>query len=174
MGTLEQVFYIIGQALGGVAVLLGFISFQMKSTGRLLLLQLATALVFSVHYLLIGAPTAMALNLLAGAQCFFFFLRKKRGGKGIVIPILFTSLVVVTSLLTWEGWYSAFIMVGLVANSLALAFLDANRIRLVMFFKSPACIVYNAAVLSLGGLFYECAVLVSSVIGVLRHRAKKA
>ena len=46
--------YIIGQALGALAVVLGFISFQMKSSGKLILLQAATSLVFALHYLQIG------------------------------------------------------------------------------------------------------------------------
>ena len=40
---------IIGQALSIVAVITGFLSFQMKSARGLLAFQIATALVFSAH-----------------------------------------------------------------------------------------------------------------------------
>lgn len=42
----ENVLMIIGQILGFVAVLLGFLSYQVKTDKRLLVLQIATTLVF--------------------------------------------------------------------------------------------------------------------------------
>ena len=58
-----------GQFLGVVAVIFGFISFQMKTPRGILSLQLATALVFAAHYFFIGALTATALNLLGAVKC---------------------------------------------------------------------------------------------------------
>lgn len=164
--------YVIGQLLGIVAVVLGFISFQRQSPGEILIFQVITALVFSVHYFLIEAFTAMALNLVAAIQCVFYYFRDKHGSKGILEPVFFTVLVSIISVLTWEGWYSVFIMLGLVINSISLAFSDAQKIRISMFLKSPLCLLYNIFVLSGGGIIYECAVLVSSVIGTLRNRSK--
>ena len=62
-------FEIIGQFLGIVAVVLGFVSFQMKTSRGILALQLATALVFAAHYYFIGTLTATALNLLGAVKC---------------------------------------------------------------------------------------------------------
>ena len=53
----------IGQALGILAVILGFVSFQMKTPKGILIFQILASAVFAIHYLLIGAITAMALNL---------------------------------------------------------------------------------------------------------------
>ena len=92
--------------------------------------------------------------------------------KNIVIPIIFTALIIVTSILTWEGWYSAFVMAGLVVYSLAIALPSAQHIRYAMFIKSPLCLTYNAIVFSIGGIVYECSVLLSSLIGTIRHKRK--
>lgn len=162
--------HIIGQILGIIAVILGFISFQMKSPGGILFFQVITALVFFCHYWLIEAYTAMALNLIAAVQCVFYYFRDKRGSKSLVEPIFFTALILVMSIITWEEWYSAFIMIGLAVNSVSLAFSDAQKIRISMFIKSPACLLYNALVMSGGGTIYECAVLISALIGTLRNR----
>jgi len=165
----EETLYILGQALGALAVVLGFVSFQMKTSAGILSFQIAAALVFAVHYLLIDAWSAMALNLLACVQCVFYYLRDKRGSKSLVEPIVFTVLIVVTGALSWEDWYSAFIVLGLAINSISLALNDAQRTRWCMFVKSPLCLVYNALVMSGGGIVYECAVLLSSVIGTVRQ-----
>ena len=164
---------LIGQLLGIVAVVLGFVSFQMKTPKGILIFQILTGAVFSAHYLLIGAMSAMALNLLACVKCGVYFFRNKRGCNGLVAPIIFTILTIITSLLTWDGWVSALIMTGLVVNTISLALPDANKTRMCMFIKSPLCLAYNLLVKSGGGVIYECAVLSSSLIGVIKHRQAK-
>lgn len=171
-GQASFVMYIIGQALGIVAVVLGFFSYQMKTARKLLIFEIIVAIIFSAHYFFIGAITAMALNLLSTVQCVFYYIREKRQSKNIVIPIIFTALIIVTSILTWEGWYSAFVMAGLVVYSLAIALPSAQHIRYAMFIKSPLCLTYNAIVFSIGGIVYECSVLLSSLIGTIRHKRK--
>lgn len=165
---------IIGQLLGIAAVVTGFISFQMKTPKGILVFQLIASVIFSAHYLCIAAYTASALNLLGAVKCLVFYLREKRGSKSIVSPLIFSVLVVVTSLMTWEGWYSALIMVALVVNTFSLAMGNAQKTRWCMFIKSPLCLVYNILVTSGGGIIYECAVLVSSTIGILRNRRREA
>lgn len=171
-GKATETMYIIGQALGIVAVVLGFFSYQMKTAKKLLIFEIIVTFVFSAHYLFIGAITAMALNLLSAVQCIFYYIRNKRGSKSMSIPIIFTVLVVATGILTWEGWYSSFIVAGLAVYSLAIAMPDAQKIRFAMFIKNPLCLTYNAIVLSMGGIVYECIVLVSSVIGIIRNHKK--
>lgn len=159
----------IGQALSLVAVALGVVSFQMRSAKGILFFQILTALVFSGHYFMIGAMTAMGLNLVAAIKCICYYARNKRGGKGLFVPIFFTALVVVTSILTWDGWYSVFIMTGLVVNSIGFALPDPQKIRKLVFLKAPLCLIYNLCVLSTGGIIYEGATFVSAVIGAWKH-----
>ena len=161
--------YIIGQVLGIVAVVLGFISYQMKLPRGIILTQLATAMVFALHYLLIGAVTAAVLNFLAGVKCIAYYFRDKKGGRSVAEPIIFIVLVIVSGVLTWESWYSIALMVGLVVDTVGLALSDAQMTRRFVFVKSPLCLLYNAMVFSVGGIIYECAVLASSVIGLLKY-----
>ena len=168
-----EVMYVIGQILGIAAVVLGFFTYQMKTAGKLLIFELIVSLLFSAHYLLIGATGAVALNFLCGVRCIFYYFRNKSGSKSVLIPIVFTVLIVATGILTWEGWYSVFIVAGLAVHSLATAMADAQKIRFAMFIKNPLCLAYNVMVLSIGGIAYECTVLASSIIGALRNRKKR-
>lgn len=145
----------------------------MKSSKKLLTFEIIVAFIFAAHYLCIGALTAMALNLLSAVQCIFYYFRTKRGSKSMVIPVIFTALIVATGIFTWEGWYSIFIVVGLAVYSIAIAMPDAQMIRFAMFIKNPLCLAYNAIVFSIGGIIYECTVLISSIIGLVRHRNHK-
>lgn len=170
---LNDIIYITGQVLGIVAVILGFVSFQMKTARGILLFQTITAAVFSAHYLMIGAWTAVALNSLAAVQNIVYYFRDKRGSKSVVPPIIFCVLLIASTILTWEGWHSALIMAGLVVLSLSLALFDAQKIRFSMFIKSPLCLVYNIIAKSGGGIIYECTVLVSSAIGIIKESISK-
>lgn len=162
----------IGQGLGIVAVILGFVSYQMKLPRGIILFQLATAMVFAAHYFLIDALTAAILNFLAGVKCIVYYFRDKRGGKSLVEPLIFALVVIVSTVLTWEGWYSALIMVGLVVDTVGLALNDPQKTRALLYIKSPLCLGYNAIVTSVGGVVYECVVLISATIGLLKYRSK--
>lgn len=167
-----EVGYIIGQCISGLAVLVGFISFQQKTAGRILFCEILSASLFTLHYFLIGAPTAVVLNLLGVLQCVVYFFRDKRGSKSKLFPIIFTLLVVTSGVMTWEGWHSAFIVFGLAVYSVSIALPNPQTIRYAMFLKSPACLVYNVCAVSIGGTAYECAVLISSLIGTVRNRKR--
>lgn len=163
---------IIGQILSLIAVATGFISFQMKTPKGILSFQILTGLIFSAHYFLIGAMTATALNLVATIMGVAYYIRNNRGSKSLVTPIFFTMLVFITSLLTWDGWYSILIMAGLLINAVSLSLSNPQTIRKLTLIKSPLCLLYNIFVLSLGGGIYESATLLSSIIGLLKNRKK--
>lgn len=163
---------IIGQILSFVAVLTGFISFQMKSAKGVLIFQIITAFVFSAHYFLIGAITASGLNLVGAIKCLCYYIRNKRQSKNLAVPVFFTVLIIITSLLTWDGWYSIFIMAGLVINSIGFALSNVQTIRSLNLIKSPLCLIYNICVFSTGGIIFETASIISSIIGLVRDRKK--
>ncbi len=160
--------YIVGQILGIIAVILGFICFQMKSPRVILIFQIIVASVFVVHYICIGSMTAMALNIVAAVQCVCYYFRDKKGSRGLFLPIFFSVVMVIASILTWGEWYSVFIMTGLVVNAVSLAFSSAHKIRVAMLIKAPLCLIYNVLAGSIGGVIYESALLVSSVVGIIK------
>ena len=171
---LENILYYIGQALGIAAVVLGFVSFQMKTPKRILACQSTVAFVFAAHYLLIGAPGAAALNLLSALNNILYFFRAKRGSRSLFEPIFYVTMVTVTSILTWEAWYTVILMCGLYAAAIGLSLQNPQNTRKMMLIKAPLCLTYNALVFSVGGVIYEAAVLSSAIIGLIKYRNTKA
>lgn len=164
---------IIGQILGILAVISGFICFQMKSAGKLLLVEMITASIFTAHYFFIGAYTAVALNLLGIIKCVGYYFRDKKGSKNLFLPIFFTAITVVAGILTWEGWHSALILVGLVVYTMSLSLPNPQIIRYSIFIKSPLCLGYNVIVNSIGGIVYECAIFISAIIATIKYHVQK-
>lgn len=171
---LEDILYYSGQFFGIVAVVLGFVSFQMKTPKKILICQIAVAFVFAAHYLLIGAPDAAPLNLLAAVSNILYFFRAKRGSRGLFEPIFYITMITVIGILTWESWYTAILMCGLYATAVGLSLSDPQKTRKVMLIKAPLCLIYNALVFSVGGVVYETAVLSSAIIGLVTNRRKSA
>ena len=163
----------IGQILGFVAVIIGFISYQMKTPKAILSVEIITSMVFASHYLLIGAITAVALNGLMLVQCIVYYIRARRGKKGFVVPAIFTSLVIIVGILSWNGPSSVFITVGLAIYSFSMGMSNAQVIRFAMFAKAPICLTYNILVFSLGGILYECSVFTSSLISTIKYYRKR-
>lgn len=170
---MDQFIYITGQVLGVVAILLGFASYQTRTQKGLLLLQLATTVVFSIHYLMIGAVTAMAMNAIGVVRNTVYYFRNKNKSDSLLFPMIFAVIMAAVGVFTWEAWYSVFVFAGLVINTLCLAFKDPQNVRKSILVTSPMVLIYDVFALSLGGIVYESVAIASSVIGIIRHPRPK-
>ena len=166
--------FLIGQIFGVIAVILGFITYQIRTQKALLFVQTLTALVFVIHYLLIGAMSGMALNIVAMVRNLVYSRRDLKIFSGKAWPIVFAVIMGIMGLLSWQGWYSIFVVSGLVINSVCMSFRDAQKIRKSILISSPLVLIYDAFALSIGGIIYEAAAIVSALLGILRFSKEKA
>lgn len=169
---MDKLLFIIGQIFGLIAIALGFLSYQMKTQKQLLICQTAVSLVFCIHYLLIGATTAMAMNVVNVIRNIFYYKRNQSGSKSMVVPIVFTVILAFMGVLTWNAWYSVFVFFGLIINSLCMAFSNPQNVRKSILVTSPMVLIYDAFALSIGGFIYESVAIISSVIGIIRYKKK--
>ena len=124
--------------------------------------------------LLIGANTAAVVNFMAVISCTCYYIRNRRGSRSLWVPIVFISLNWITGILTWDGWISLLLLLGLTANGVGLAINTPQAIRKFYLIKAPFCLAYNALVFSWGGVIYEIATLTCAVIALIRDRTPKA
>lgn len=168
-----NLFDLTAQALGLLGVALGFACFQMRTQKRLLLMQMATIVAFCAHYAMIGATSGLVLNLLGVVRnlAYCFLDRNERFRR--FAPWGFAVVMGAGGLLSWQGPASAFVVSGVVIHTLCLSFSDPQKIRKSVLISSPLLFVYNAIMFSVGGMVYEGAAIVSSVIGIARYRGEK-
>ena len=171
---LEEILYLIGQGFGIIAIALGFISYQMKTQGQVLVFQLLTCAVFFVHYGLIGATTAMAMNGISIIRCAAYYIRNKKGSENLFVPIFFTALVCLSGILTWEAWYSVFAFVGIGTNAYCMSLSNAQTVRKTILITCPIVIIYDVFALSIGGIIYESVAMISALIGIFRMAKKNS
>ena len=165
---------VVGQMMGFVAVVLGFVSFQMRTQKQLLVVQTATTIAFCIHYYLIGATSGLMLNLLGIVRNLVYYHKDKPLFSGKKCPIFFAVVMGIVGMLSWQGYYSIFVVMGLVINTVCLSFTNPQNIRKSILVSSPLVLAYDAFVLSIGGVIYESVVIISSIIGIVRYRQEKA
>ena len=167
--SMEQALYLIGQALGLVALVLGFLSFQCKDQRRLLLVQTVMCLVFASHYLLIGAMTGMAMNAICVLRNGLYYLRFEKG-RSWALAAAFAVTLGAISAVTWDGWFSSFMLLCMVTCCFTMNLRTAKAVRYWSFFTCPLAFTYDVFVHSYSGMLFETVMVISAIIGTLRNR----
>ena len=171
---MDTIVYFVGQGLGIVAIALGFLSYQMKTREGLVLAQFATAICFVLHYLMIGAYSGMALNIISVIRNYVYCQLGKKGSVAKVWAVVFSVIMGAIGILSWQNWYSIFVVLGLIINSYCMSFSNPQSIRKSILVTSPLVLIYDVLVLSVGGAVYESIAIISAVIGILRTKRKQA
>ncbi len=160
--------FIIGQIIGVIAMAIFFVSYQCKEQHKLMVIQCIAVLSICVHYLLIGATSGLILNVICLIRNICYANRDKKLLSGRWVPIFFAVAVGTVGILSWEAYYSVFIVVGLVVNTLCLSFKDTQKLRYSILITSPLVFTYDVFVMSVGGMANEALAVTSSVIGIIR------
>ncbi|MBO4278008.1 MAG: YgjV family protein [Clostridia bacterium] len=166
---------IIGQILGGVAVVLGFIAFQMRDAKKVLLVQMAAIVVFCAHYYLLQAYSGLALNAVGLFRNVAYYYRGRMPEKRAAATTVFFVIAMVTAgAFSWQDARSLLVIAGIAINTVGMSFSDSQNIRKSILVSSPLVLVYDILVRSVGGAVFETTAIVSSIIGIIRaNRAKK-
>ena len=165
--------FIIGQCFGAIAIILGFVSYQVRTQRQILFMQSMVAVSFVIHYLLIGSVIGAAMNAINIVRNVAYDYRNRKEIKSKLIPIIFTAVQMIMGIVTWDAWYSVFIFAGIVINTWCMSMTDPQNVRKSILVTSPMIIVYDAFALSIGGVIYETVAWISAGIGVYRNRKSK-
>ena len=173
----ETTVFYIAQALGVVAIILGFINYIVKTRVQVLFVNSVTALCFVLHYLCLGAWAGMALNCVAFIRNIVYYYAGKNSKANKALAIIFAVLMgtmgITVSLLANEAWYFILSVVALMINSYAMSFSNPNHIRKSILITSPLVLAYDCFVRSMGGAVYESVAIISAIIGLIRYKKKR-
>ena len=165
---------LFGHVLGFIAVILFFISYQIFDKKVLLVFQTVATGLLCIQYLLIGAYSGFALNIIGVIRNILYYFRSKKGSKGWALPITIATAVAITSIIFWDDWYSIFILSALVLNGICLGVCDTQNLRKSILISSPLLILYNIFAGSYSGIINESISTISAVVGIVRYnKAKK-
>ena len=161
---------LLGHALGFISVGLFFYSYQRTQKRKIMLIQTVATALSCVQYLLIGAFSGFALNIVCIIRNFAFYYRDKNKNTDLATPILFAVCMAVVSVFSWEGIHSLLITLGLVVNTVCMGVFDARNFRKTILISSSLILIYNIFASSSSGVLSESISLISVIIGIIRYR----
>ena len=158
-----------GQILGIVATLIITSAYQANTKKGLLMIQTPGIAVLCVSYLLLGASSGFALNVvcvLRNLGC--FFVKEKTKLYYVMTGVLMVAMGVM-GFLSWESYISLILIVALVANTFFIALGKPQILRYSIVITSTMCLIYNVVVFSVGGILLEAISVVSAIVGSIRY-----
>lgn len=174
---------LIAQALGLVGMTMNLISFQLKEQKKLIRLQFFSSIVFTVHYLMLGATMGCILNGLGICRAFVYSNKEHEWArKKFWLPLFICSFVVVYILtftvLGMEPTAYNMILellpaIGMIATTIGFNLDNATKVRLLSLTNAPTWLVYNVLRGSIGGALTEIFCLISVVVGIIRLDIRK-
>lgn len=180
---------ITAQVIGILAMTMNVLSFQFKEQKKLILVQLAGAVLFTAHFLLLCLAEeqflmGFALNVLGMARAYVYSHKEQFHAEHIGYVFGFVTLYLAAYILTFtvfgmEATAGNLIIellpvIGMTITTVSFRMKDAKSVRRLGLINSPAWLAYNVARTSIGGAISEVFCLVSVVVGILRLDRKKA
>lgn len=141
--------------LGYIGTMWLVISFQCKRERTLFVCQMLSGLFFVFHYGLAGDYTGMFMD----GMCFIRALMMASNNKrltGRFAELCLCAVIVVLCIISWDGIFSVFPGIALLASTIALFTAKGQTIRFTQLLcTSPAWLIYNFHVGSLPGIICE-------------------
>ena len=107
------------QLIGIMGMVALISSFQFKRRRHIIALQLIGSSLFALHFLFLGALTAVAMNVIAVIRNALFarYHDKKRPQWPLISVIVACCIA---PIITWDGWISLLPMLALIAGTIGL------------------------------------------------------
>lgn len=159
---------ILIQAFGFGGILAAVIAFQCKKHKTILFWRTTNEFLFAVQYLLLGAYTGMAMNLVGCVRNIIFAHNVERKKNNLPFIIFFCLLFIGSGIYTWQGYASIFIIVAKLITTLAYGNKNTTIVRCCVLVTSSSWLVYNLFAGSDAGVICEILTLSSLVLGIIR------
>ena len=129
------------QIIGVVALIVAITSFQQNVPKRMIICQLISSTLFTVHFFMIGAVTGAAINLMSAVRAVIYAQTDKKWATHPIWTWIFVGISVLIGVFSWEGLKSILPVLGSVCFTISFRMKTAKLVRLVSFPSSPLWIV---------------------------------
>lgn len=171
------VWKVVIEAIGWLGVVAAIVSFQSKKHNKVMFFRTLHELLFAVQYLLLGAYTGAAMNLIGCIRNTTFSRMVEKNKNTMWARWLFSIITLIFIAVTWEGPKSILSGVAKIVSTFAYGSSNTGLIRILIFFTSISWLLYNYLVKSYSGVAAEVFTIISIIVGIVRldikHSQKK-
>ncbi len=159
----------VSQIIGFCGMAGNFIAFQQTKRRNILLVQIISALLFILHYVLLGQYTGAALNFIGFCRSVVFINNGKKWARSRVWLYIFIALCLIAGVVTWSGPFSVLPPLAMILSTVANWMKSEKQIRFITFPSSPCWLIYNVSAGSVAGVITECVTMTSLLISIIRY-----
>lgn len=161
-------------AFGAMGLAFGFATSVMPRRIMILMCSAACGVCFSAHYFHLGSTTGMAMSAISVAQSLLAARFVTSQGRPTWLNVVFAASMVMVAgltLMTWNGWPSAFAGTGALFATAARLQASSQAMRLLLVCATLCCAGHNSIVGSVCGL--TCDVLALSGFALTMARSSR-
>ena len=159
------------QGIGFLGLVFFVVSYQIRSNRALFLCQLLGCIVFSIQLYLLSAYTGaigLLINILRN-----LLLLKINDWQWVKSKLTLSAILVLLlamTIYTWAGWISLLPLASVGITTIGYWTNNAQKIRLSnLVCASPAWVIYDIFVGSIGGVLSESITIISILVSVYRY-----
>ena len=160
---------ILIELLGGLGILFAVLAFQCKKHNRVIAFRNLNMLFFAGQYVLLGAYTGMAMNIIGMIRNVIFSEQVKRGKSTRISISVFCAIFLIAGILTWEGPKSILLILAKFISTAAYGNKNLLVVRLLVLVTSSSWLFYNLFVGSYAGMLCEVLTLASIRLSLWRY-----
>ena len=161
------------QAIGFIGSVLAISVMQVNNRKLVLATQFLCCILWVTHYYLLGAYTAVIINIFSMGRAVVFYNNDKKWAKSRLWFILFIVLFIISPILQWEAYYSIFPALAMVLTTIGLWSHSMKLTRLMFLVNSPFMLAYDILCRSYSCAVIETIALLSFVLAIWRFDIKK-
>lgn len=161
--------YLASQIINLVGMGFGITAFQCKKHSQIMFFKIVHEFLAAAHYILLGAYTGAAMNLISCFRNGLFSAYVTKGKKTTVLIVIFSVIFVILGAMVWEGPKSIFVIGAKVLTCIAYGCKDTAMVRKLSLVSNTGWLIYNLIVFSVTGFVCDSLLLTSVITGMIRH-----
>ncbi|MBQ9759823.1 MAG: YgjV family protein [Clostridia bacterium] len=160
---------LLGEIFGVLAVVIGFFIFQQRHRKKVLMAKLLCDLLWTAHFLLLGAMTGMAISLIGTLrEIFFSIIDRRQEKRNILFLFLFLSANAVSVALTWNSPWSICSLVSGMLSTIAFWQNSPDKTKKIAFVVCISQMTYAVAMRSYAAMINETIAMTSIIFFFVR------
>ncbi len=163
--------FIIAQLIGFCAMGFAIVSYQMRKRISIIIVQNFSNVFWVVQYILLGAYSAVVVNIIAIVRNAVYSMRGKyKFADSIFVPAVASSAFILSSIFTYETPFDILPCIAMVIASFAFFMKNEVYIRYLSLAVALPWIVYGAYSGSIAGVLSDSITFISIIVAIVRYR----
>ena len=163
---------IIAQILGFVPLILSYFVFFFNDRRKMIITKTVSDILWTIHMIMMGAVSGAIVNGICIIRGIVFLNKEKVKKAGIIVPILFSTVMLISSALSWDGIISILPAIGSTLGVIGYWCNKPENMRRVIFPGLVLWTIYTISVFSVSGIINNAISIISIIMTEIRCRKK--